>query len=182
VLRTRPDQALTARFDALDVDADGHIDERDYAAMARRLIDAFGFDPHSVVAGRVRDRYRQFWHALRRTTDVDGDSRVSKREFVAAVIGGHAGRDHTLLRAAAPIAAAVVELADFDADGRLDEAEFRKLFSALGVTDADCGEAFIRTDRDGDGYLTRRELLLALEEFYCSAEPEAGGSWRFGRI
>jgi Ca2+-binding EF-hand superfamily protein len=182
VLRTTADQALTARFDALDVDADGHIDEKDYAAMARRLVEIFGFDPDSVVAARVRDRYRHFWHALRRTTDRDGDSRVSRREFVEAVLGGQQVRGRTLLRAAAPIASAVVELADFDSDGRLDEAEFRKLFSALGVADIDCGEAFLRMDRDSDGYLTRRELLLALEEFYCSAEPEAGGNWTFGRI
>ena len=179
---TTPDQALTTRFDALDADADGHIDEADYAAIARRLVDAFGFDPDSVVAARLHERYRNFWHALRHAMDADGDSRISRQEFVDAVISGRVGRDLALLRAAAPIAAAVVELADFDADGRLDEAEFRKLFSALGVSDIDSGEAFQRMDRDGDGYLTRRELLFALEEFYCSPDQEAGAGWTLGRI
>jgi len=175
-------RALAARFEALDVNADGYLDEADYTALATRLVVASGFAVGNGVDSKVRDRYLALWETLRLAMDSDGDRRVSRAEFIAAVAAGTAGDGADFDRAVAAVASAVVDLADFDDDDRLDEAEFQKLFAALGVADIDGGQAFLDLDRDGDGYLSRKELFLALREFYSNPDPRAPGSSTLGRI
>ena len=130
-------RALAARFEALDVNADGYLDEADYTALATRLVVASGFAVGNGVDSKVRDRYLALWETLRLAMDSDGDRRVSRAEFIAAVAAGTAGDGADFDRAVAAVASAVVDLADFDDDDRLDEAEFQKLFAALGVADID---------------------------------------------
>jgi Ca2+-binding EF-hand superfamily protein len=53
---------------------------------------------------------------------------------------------------------------------------------AFGQSEQDCEHAFAALDLDGDGVLSREELLRAARDYYTSDDPSAIGNLLFGRL
>lgn len=173
---------LSLRFQLIDTDGNGYVEQADYDTMAMELAAAFGHQPDSPQALQVRDRYLMLWRALRSRADADGDERITRQEFVDSILDIIVERADGFNRHIAPIAQSILDMADLDGDDRLTEAEFRTLFGVWGVPDSDAGEAFDMLDGKGSGYLERAELVSAIQEFYCSPDPDARGNWIYGRF
>jgi predicted esterase len=107
--------ARDSRFSMLDPTGDGYVTRDDYEAFALRLVQSFGQPPGSPAALAVREGYRRLWHGLADRAETDRDGRISEAEFLAWV--GAVTDDDDFDEALAPLARAVVALADDDADG-----------------------------------------------------------------
>jgi len=79
-------------------------------------------------------------------------------------------------------AATIVEMTDHDRDGRIAEADFVTNLRAYGQGEEPARAAFKKLDRDGDGHLSKEELLAAVEEFFFSEDPAARGNWLIGPL
>ena len=78
--------------------------------------------------------------------------------------------------------AAVCVMADADGDDRLDHDEYvRWARAANGASEADAVAAFSVIDSDGNGYITKEELLHAMVEYAVSVD-EAPGNELFGPV
>ncbi len=175
-----PAGARDSRFSLLDPTGDGYVTRDDYEVFALRLVQAFGQPPGSPVALAVREGYRRLWQALANRAETDRDGRISEAEFLAWV--GAVSDDDGFDDEIAPLAGAVVALADDDADGALTEPELRRLLAACGLSDAQSRRVFAELDLDGSASIDTTELVAAIRAFCVSPAAHQPGAWLFGAI
>jgi hypothetical protein len=164
-------------FRAMDVDADGHLTESDFAELAARWTRVRGLAPDSPAAKRLAAIMMGWWETLLGMSDDDGDDRVTLDEVLRVVDG--------LAAETAPVvatAAAMFEAIDEDGDERISAGEYRQLIETWTGRPTDTDEVFGVLDTDGDGHLTWDEFVVLWTEFWAGDNPDAAGTWVFGRF
>ncbi|WP_367129535.1 EF-hand domain-containing protein [Saccharothrix sp. HUAS TT1] len=177
---------LTAKighgFDHLDVDGDGRLTEGDHVLMGKRVAEAVGHPPGSPAEQEIVDAYLRIWRELHVPHIPGGGDAITREQFLAST-RTLAGDPAAARATVGAMAAAFLDIADLDQDGRVGPAEFlvfqRGHFP--GLTEADAAEAFAHLDRDGDGHLSAEEFIGAAVEFWSSEDAEAPGNWWMGR-
>jgi Ca2+-binding EF-hand superfamily protein len=170
---------LSVWFRICDTDGNGVLERSDYEQMTSRLITANGLQAGSPVADRIRAAYMEAWSKTEKLADADHDGKVTLEEFLGAMEGKLA--DKTVYKHLVDDqTATIVELTDHDRDGRIVEADFVANLRAYGQTEEAARAAFRKLDRDGDGFLTKEELIASVQEFLFSEDPEARGNWLLG--
>lgn len=95
--------------------------------------------------------------------DLDGDGEISRIEFAAAMDDtGYTSEELY----------AMFDSVDVDCNGRLSETELMAAFAyqKMSVSDARLEEMFEKMDRNGDGYITRAELMESVNDVMLSDE------------
>ncbi|MFI6039489.1 oxygenase MpaB family protein [Streptomyces sp. NPDC051315] len=139
----RPVQRSAGEFfdEVLDQTGDGYLDWPDLAAMAREVSGRLDLDEPEET--RLYDAYAHWWRELQAALDTDGDGRISRHEYAAAVpsLAGPA-----LIR----VAEVLFDVTDADGDRTIDAEEYRALFRTgfrreLADVDGACSRgAFVR--------------------------------------
>ncbi|MBM7168667.1 EF-hand domain-containing protein [Streptomyces sp. G44] len=149
---------MTARkdiFRMLDVDGDGVISRAEYLARPERAAVRLGRDTGDPLVAVARSSHERVFSAM----DADGDGQVTFEEYAA-----WAGAQ-TFDEVCREALGSLFDLADTDADGMLDRAEFARLREVLGNRADNAAEAFDALDTDGDGRVDRDEYLSAIRAF-----------------
>ncbi|WP_256102616.1 oxygenase MpaB family protein [Streptomyces sp. Ncost-T10-10d] len=159
---TGPQRSADEFFTAvLDQTGDGYLDWPDLAAMARELSSRLDLDEPEET--RLYNAYAEWWRELQAALDIDGDGRISKEEYAAAVpsLAGPA-----LIR----VAEVLFDVTDADGNQYIDADEYRALFRTgfrRTVADADARysrSAFVKdflSFMSGRRRSTAYDLLLA---------------------
>lgn len=133
-----PERSAEEFFTAvLDQTGDGYLDWPDLAAMARELSTRLDLDEPAETA--LYQACADWWRELQAALDADGDGRISKAEYAAAV---------PALAGPALIHVAEVLFEATDADGNqfIDADEYRALFRAgFGRTMTDTESGYSRS-------------------------------------
>lgn len=164
-------------FTAMDADGNGFLDESDFEALAERWGGLRGWAPGSDLGGRLRQIMMGWWAALLAASDLDRDNRVTLDEVLLVVDQLGAMTDTV-----AGTADAMFEAVDQNADGEISAAEYRQLVEAWTGRETDTEEVFGLLDLNGDGHLSRAEFTELWTEFWAGDNPDAPGSWVFGRF
>ncbi|WP_330275953.1 EF-hand domain-containing protein [Lentzea sp. NBC_00516] len=169
-------------FNGADADGDGVITRRDVRMMGERYIAARGAAPESTTARRLTDGLDAFWANVIAPMDHDGDGKVDLREMTEGF--RQALADPTLYpQQVGPVADCYFDLIDLDGDDRVDQEEFKEIFSLAGnVPSEDCVAVFDALDLNGSGGLDRTEFHQALTEFFYGDDPDAPATHLFGKI
>lgn len=175
-----PAGARDSRFSLLDPTGDGYVTRDDYEAFALRLVQAFGQSPGSPAALAVREGYRRLWRGLADRADTDRDDRITEAEFLAWI--GAVSNDDRFDDEIAPLARAVVAVADDDTDGVLTERELRCLLVACGLSAAQSQRVFVELDLDASASIDTAELVAAIRAFCLNPAAHQPGAWLFGAI
>jgi hypothetical protein len=166
----RPRAMLERRFAVVDTDGNGLWQHDDGRLLTLRLCETFGHAADSVAGLAVAAAQRDLFDALLAHMDADGDSAISRAEFVTAV--GTAIADRPAFDTAAGAAArSLIQVADADGNGVLDAAEYTRLAAVYGTAAARARRAFGRIDRDRNGVLDAAELGGAIGTFFTSRAP-----------
>jgi Ca2+-binding EF-hand superfamily protein len=164
-------------FRAMDVDLDGFLVRDDFAALTDRWTVNRGLAPDSPEAARLSAIMMGWWETLLAASDADRDGRVTLDEVLVVV--------DRLATDRAPVVAtatAMFEAIDADGDGRISAAEYRELIETWNGAPTDTDEVFALLDLDGDGHLSEEEFVLLWTEFWAGDDPDAAGTWVFGRF
>ncbi|MFM9443288.1 oxygenase MpaB family protein [Streptomyces acidiscabies] len=151
-------------FDAvLDQTGDGYVMWPDLAAMARELSTRLDLD--EPLETRLYTAYADWWRELQSALDTDGDGRVSRAEYAAAVpsLAGPA-----LIR----VAEVLFDATDTDGDQRIDAEEYRRLFRrAFRRELPELGEAYARGDfvRDFLSFMAGRHRTTPFDPLLAEA-------------
>lgn len=142
-------------FAMLDVDGDGTVSKGEYLARVDRVASAVGrtVDDPAVAAARLA--HEAVWQDM----DADADGHVTFEQY-----RDWAGPE-TFERTCRSVLGSMFDLADADADGRLNRNEFRCLRTAMGNAEDGVDEAFDNLDADGDGLVERDDYLEAIRGF-----------------
>ena len=170
---------LTRVFQQTDFNQDGFVETTDYEQIGARVSQFLGLAPGSPEDGAIRDGYLGMWRNLQPLADKDGDNKVTEEEYVAA-LGALLGQKEYFEAWIRSTVNNILEWEDRDRDGRVSQAEYVGFMQVYSIANDEATRAFQRLDRDGDGYLTREELMQNTKEFFLSDDPEAPGNWMFG--
>lgn len=167
-------------FAVLDIDGDGHISGSDVLSRADHLCAALAPEVGSPHHGAIQSAYAAWWERIRDVIDSDGDGRVSREEFVAAMVSG-AGRDPRFLEALDGAGSTIFDAADSNGDGHISREEFARFYHAVEMTEEATSIAFDKLDTDGDGTISRQEFLAGTRALLTSSDPDAPGTWMVGK-
>lgn len=171
-------QKLSLRFDLLDRDRNGYVDQNDYVELADRVSAEFDRPSSGREADNLRRSYLNMWTELMDRLNREPDGRLSRTEFVEAFArigdddGGGSFRRY--------LGSIVQSMMDVCGTDQVDEETFHRVSSGSGLSPERARAAFERIDTDHDGVLSREELLTACEEFHFSRDPDAPGNRLFG--
>ena len=74
------------------------------------------------------------------------------------------------------------EAIDENADGAISAAEYRQLIETWNGCATDTDEIFPLLDLDADGQISQHEFTALWTEFWAGDNPDAPGTWVFGRF
>lgn len=170
---------LTRYFQVYDVDDDGRIDAADFERILENVRLLYGDDGTSGGADPLREAYMKFWDGLCRAADGDGDGGVSLEEWLAywQLTLGDDGRYREEVR---ELTDRLFTIFDLDEDGTIGAAEFIDFHGIFGLPVDLAETVFVELDADGDGMISREELIGASGDFFRSNDPDAPGNFLFG--
>ncbi|KAA2265371.1 EF-hand domain-containing protein [Solihabitans fulvus] len=168
-------------FDRLDVDGDGLLTEQDHVLMGQRVAGALGHALGSPQEQRITESFVRIWREVHAPHIPGGGATISREQFVASTTT--LAVDPQARSVLGAIAETYLAVADTDGDGQVGLTEFRTFQRPLfpDLTDEAINEAFAHLDTNANGYLTTREFVDGLVEFWTSTDPAAPGNWWMGR-
>jgi Ca2+-binding EF-hand superfamily protein len=172
-------QKLTRYFHVYDVDDDGRIAQPDFERVVENVRALHDADEASAVHRRLREGYMRRWDALRASADADEDGGVDLAEWLAYWDGVLADPERYETEVAA-VTRTLLDVFDTDGDGVLGIDEFCNFYGVYGLKSEMARRAFTALDLDGDGSVTRDELLAMAHEFYRGDDPATPGNRLFG--
>ncbi|MGK5532785.1 EF-hand domain-containing protein [Streptomyces sp. URMC 129] len=158
-------------FAMLDTDGDGAITREEYLARVDRVARAAGRDARHPTVATARAAHEAVFQDM----DADHDGRVTFEEYRTWV--GHEAFE----RACRPALGALFDIADTDADGRLDRAGFTRLRTAAGNAEADAAAAFDALDADRDGLIDRDAYLAGIRAFATGGSSPMAAAYGSGQ-
>jgi Ca2+-binding EF-hand superfamily protein len=160
-------------FDAMDADGDGFLEKEDFAALTARWTTIRGAGDDA----RLAEIMMGWWATLLAASDLDRDERVTLEEVLLVV-----DRLGAIPEAVTGTAEAMFEAIDEDGDGRISAEEYHRLIVAWNGQETDTDAIFPLLDADGDGQLSEEEFVGLWREFWAGDDPDAAGTWVFGRF
>ncbi|MGE0492375.1 MAG: EF-hand domain-containing protein [Vulcanimicrobiota bacterium] len=179
---------LTRKFKLLDFDNNGAIEQADFQRVLENLAQHRNLSLTSHKLQGLRKTVDKVWSALHRFCDADHDGQVTLDEWLSfhheairherEMLESLPGHESTI----DAMTALVFELLDVEGDGRIGLGDYQHFCRAYGVPDEEIRPSFAKLDRNGDGYLSRAEILQLVIEFYCSDDPNSPGNHFFGQL
>ena len=174
-----PRKKFTHYFSILDRDGDGMLERSDFESIVGAVASARGLQEGSAEYGRLRDAVMDTWSHIEEFADPNGDGRATLDEWIQT-LDDTINNEDKYERYVTPFATGVFEMLDTDNDDEVGPDEYRQFFSIFGVSTDASDEAFRRLDTNGDGRLTKSELLERVREFHTADDPNAPGNYLFG--
>lgn len=165
------DRSMMEVFRRYDTDGDGYLTRDDFRAHADRICERLDLPEGTPKRRRLHDAYAELWRQLSTVADVDRSGGISAQEYLAAMVHNDVRGDEYFRASTLQAVNALADALDTDGDGSLDPAEYQRIFAATGIRPGTPGMAFADLDADGDGRLSRVELLAAVTALFPLASP-----------
>lgn len=162
-------------FDALDTNHDNTLEWEDYHRLVNAFTHAYQLGSDDPRAVSLKVCYEMFWMELLRHANSDG-YRVAKQEFVQALQA--TAVDTSRFNMVEGLPHALFDIADADGGNTLSKDEFLRFTKAIGGTEQRALQAFTQLDKDGDGVISRQDVIDSFREFMLNPGPDntAGGA------
>jgi Ca2+-binding EF-hand superfamily protein len=168
---------LTRYFEVYDIDDDGVIEAADFERIVTNVRLLHGVDGNGPDA--LRDAYMDLWHRIRAGADSDGSQGIDVDEWL-----GYWQRaledDDRYEEEVQRITDRLFTIFDLDEDDAIGVSEFADFYGVFGLAVSLAETVFTELDTDGDGAITRDELLEMSRQFYRGDDVEAPGNFLFG--
>jgi Ca2+-binding EF-hand superfamily protein len=169
-------QKLTHLFDVMDSDDDGFVEWEDYARIAHKISSTRDYKPGTQEYEALMGQYRFGWEQAAPFADERGMNMDRWLAYNDAVLSTPGIYD-ALVR---PTAGMIFDTFDTDGDQKVSVKEWREFFRCYSIDPLEADKCFGKYDLNGDGYVSRPELVDLVGQFYLSSDPTAPGTYLFG--
>lgn len=173
---------MAKAYAQIDAGRNGYIIRDDLFALGNQLLSAFREDISSPKAAALFDGMIGFWAAVSAHAGIDPYDEMTPGQFAAGLSAAITDSPHGFDRHFAPLANALIAVADYDADGLIGREEFTAIQVILGTPVGEIAGAFTGLDFDRDGLLSADELIDAWYGFYASSSPDTPANGLFGAL
>ncbi|WP_412062042.1 EF-hand domain-containing protein [Rubrivirga sp. IMCC45206] len=166
-------------FNLHDADDDGVLRKSDYNRVAQEIAQARGLEVGSTEEKELRSRFSTAWDSMSTMADTDQGRGVTLDGWYSyweTVLSTEGMYDDVV----SPIGEFVFYLLGQDGSGVVSFDEYMTFCSIMGLDQEVAEDVFSRLDLDADGSLSRGEISVLLEQYFCSDDPAAPGNWFFG--
>ena len=170
---------LTRYFRVYDIDDDGCIGPNDFERVVENVRILHGLSADSHRHQSLRRSFLKRWESLRTSADGDRDGSVNLSEWLD-YWEGVLNADERYQSEVVSVVARLFEFFDTDEDGFIGPQEFADLYSVYGLSSALARSIFTDLDANGDGVISRQELMDIGHHFYRGDDPDAPGNRLFG--
>lgn len=181
-LQKRKLMKLFCMYDAKNL---GVLKFADFEALAQRLAELRGWKPDTAAFEQALTQYVLLqWNRMRALIQEKLNhlhtNHISLDEWLAyydIVLSDKAYEKELML-----LPEAIFNVVDVDESGNLDKEEWANLFRVYNIPVIYVEETFNRIDTDGDGVLSKNEVVAMLQDFLYSNDPNNPGNFMFGPI
>ena len=167
---------LLKLFSMYDVGNRGYLQFSDYEKIAHKLADARGWKSDNPEYQKLMNKYGYQWISMHGSIQEKLKQKRGNRIYLDEWLKYHElvfqDKDHR--KQVKSLAELVFDIIDLD--------EWQTLFQVYNIPVIYAPESFAKIDLNGDGVLSREEVVSSLQEFYDSDDPEVAGNYIFGPI
>jgi len=171
-------------FGLADLDGGGSITYKDFT-LFRDKLEAQGAIPPKGTPKyeRLQAELMATWNNMRELADTSRDEKVTRVEWLAwasklndeAEASGGAYPFESFM-------SSLIDVLDFDDDGYIGLGEYQAAAVAWSMKDIDVAANLKVYDTNGDGKLSREEVISILAEFYFGEDPSSPATNFYGRL
>jgi Ca2+-binding EF-hand superfamily protein len=160
-------ERLSQRFRLWDRDGDGVLERSDLEQEATRIAGAFGKPAGSQEARALKDAFARLFEYHTREAGLGPNDSITRDAFLRINESLIFKQGEAAFRSVlGPVVTAVIGLCDKNADGRINQEEFRAWLNGVGVPESKSEEIFQQLDTNNSGELSEDELLEAVRKFH----------------
>lgn len=164
----------------LDQDRNGILEENDFREIGESLCLLWGYKPdteqyNEIIKGSTQS-WLMFQKYFQRQKAVANEESFLK--FFTEML--KPGNEKVYKSWVIHMITSIFDSFDANEDGVISVNEYSDMFMCYHIPIRHSAKAFIKLDRDGDDYITKKELLRAVDEFFRSSKESAPGNWLFG--
>lgn len=182
---------LEHMFRRIDADGDGVIGPDDFERHAGALAGLRGLRAGTPAAEAIRGPITGWWERISETIASDGAAGNGRCDlsvwldfwssWLAAIMANAAIGGGPALEQMKATTVSTFEALDADGDGHVSAAEYDAWLGSWGRR-VQSRRSFMLMDEDGDGLLTKEQVVRLLKEFFLTNDPEAAGNHLFGPL
>lgn len=173
------ERKLSRLFRVHDTDGNGYVERDDYERMIARIADGRGWPDRSPERDALRARVLVQWAAIAAGEDPPGSGRVPLDGWLALWNAVLQAAYETHVRGVSEL---LWDTMDRDGNGRITRDESRLWFDGYGLSSLAADQAFAACDLNGDGYVSREEWLVLVDQFFFSMDAADPGTLLFGPL
>jgi Ca2+-binding EF-hand superfamily protein len=167
---------LKKRFEMLDADSTGYLEQKDFTELASRVVRALGQSEQDPKAQALVEGYQQYWNDLFGTLDANADGRISLDEFLSAGRAPNHFADN-----GSSFAHGLANLADVNDDGFVEGPDLVSCLTAIGFAPDDANTFLGLLDTAGDGRVPTADWAKAIENYYTSESADVAARVLIGQ-
>jgi Ca2+-binding EF-hand superfamily protein len=167
---------FTHLFGVIDSDSSGRIEWDDYDRIVRNIASVRGYRSDSPEFEALMGQYRADWEQAQPFVEDGGLSLENWLAYNDAMLSTPGVYD-ALVRTTAEM---IFDTFDLDGDQKVTVEEWREFFRCHSIDPAEADRCFGSYDLNGDGYVSRSELVDLVGQFFMSSDPAAPGNKLFG--
>lgn len=170
---------LLKLFCMYDGDHNEHLVQKDFEKIATKIAVVKNLGSRSPKVLALKERFFQVWKSLMNKADASGDRKICLNEWLA-YYDEILGDKDKYLKEVQSLMKLIFEVFDDNSDGQLSQAEWTQLFQVYNVHPAYAPAAFKQLDMNGDGCLSRDEILVLIDDFFCGDDLDSVANSMFG--
>ncbi len=170
---------LTKLFSMYDSDYTGVLVKADFELMFNKLSTLRNWSQRSRRYLVLQDKLMRKWQGLEKKADTAHDNKVSIAEWLAYYDEVLADTK-ACFEEIASLMDIIFDVFDQDEDGKVNQAEWGQLLAAFNESPVYASLVFPGLDVNGDGWLTKAEMLQLFQDFCYSDDPANPANRMFG--
>lgn len=164
----------------LDQDRNGVLEENDFREIGESLCLLWVYKPGTEEYEKVISRSVQSWRMFKKYFEKQGGQANEEQflRFYDAML--KPGNDKFYRSWVKHMISSIFDSFDVNEDGVMSVDEYSDMFMCYHIPIKHSAKAFVKLDRDGDNFITKEELMVAVDEFFKSDDENSPGNWLFG--